>query len=334
MSQASNVKYATFVQRLTSIFIDTIILVIVQWIVGGVTGYLIGQSMAEDYAYGYVTIEEVTERATAWATIVGIAIAWLYFAMFESSEKQATPGKMAIGLMVTDLDGGRVGFWQATWRHFAKIISSLTLFIGYLAPLWTEKKQAFHDIISGCLVINGATNASQIKRVESAVTPNTLSNDEAFYLSATEEFSGPLRQAALWAKVLTLHDGDEERAKFAYIRERVAQMLAVNSNLVANKADLSVSRAPARIVHKDGRETSEFIGEKGETYMFTDAHAASAFASKHGVKLSPVKKNADEPAEKAADEMAHIPAPVDGLSLEERVARLDAALKAAAERKK
>lgn len=161
MTQISNVKYATFGQRFAAQLIDTILLVLLQWMIGGALGYFIGQSMADDYANGYVTIEEVTQKANAWALIVGIAVSWLYFSLFESSEKQATPGKMAVGLVVTDLSGNRLGFGQATGRHFSKIISSITLGIGYLAPLWTEKKQALHDAISGCLVIDGAPRASQ-----------------------------------------------------------------------------------------------------------------------------------------------------------------------------
>jgi len=71
----------------------------------------------------------------------------------ESSELQATLGKMALGICVTDKYGNRISFGRATGRHFAKIISSLTLGIGYLAAAFTEKKQALHDIIAGCLVL-------------------------------------------------------------------------------------------------------------------------------------------------------------------------------------
>src|SRR5438128_891036 len=45
---------------------------------------------------------------------------WLYHALLESSENQATFGKMAVGVYVTDLNGQRISFGQATLRHFAK----------------------------------------------------------------------------------------------------------------------------------------------------------------------------------------------------------------------
>ncbi len=79
--------------------------------------------------------------------------AWLYFAFFESSVKQATPGKMVLHLQVTDDHGRKLSFWRATGRHFAKIISAIILFIGYLMIGWTKKKQGLHDIIAKTLVI-------------------------------------------------------------------------------------------------------------------------------------------------------------------------------------
>lgn len=81
--------------------------------------------------------------------IVGI---WLYFALQESSERQATIGKRAMNIYVTDLQGRRLSFGQATGRHFSKIISSI-LAIGYIMVAFTEKKQGLHDMIAGTLVV-------------------------------------------------------------------------------------------------------------------------------------------------------------------------------------
>ena len=54
-------------------------------------------------------------------------ISWLYYALFESSAKQATPGKMALGLKVVDYNGSRISFMQATGRFFGKILSSIII---------------------------------------------------------------------------------------------------------------------------------------------------------------------------------------------------------------
>jgi uncharacterized RDD family membrane protein YckC len=87
----------------------------------------------------------------------------------ESSAKQATVGKMALGIIVTDLDGRRIGFGRATGRYFAKILSALTLGIGFLMAGFTERKQALHDMVASCLVIRGA--APSQARVTSTTAP-------------------------------------------------------------------------------------------------------------------------------------------------------------------
>jgi uncharacterized RDD family membrane protein YckC len=80
--------------------------------------------------------------------IVGV---WLYFALQESSERQATIGKRALNIYVTDLQGHRISFGQATGRHFSKILSGI-LCIGYIMVAFTEKKQGLHDMIASTLV--------------------------------------------------------------------------------------------------------------------------------------------------------------------------------------
>jgi uncharacterized RDD family membrane protein YckC len=82
---------------------------------------------------------------------------WIYYAWMESSSSQGTLGKMALGLIVTDLYGNRITFAHASGRFFAKIITGLIPFgIGYIMAGFTEKKQALHDMIAGCLVLRKA----------------------------------------------------------------------------------------------------------------------------------------------------------------------------------
>jgi len=85
---------------------------------------------------------------------VAVLLKWLYFAYLESGEKQATWGKQALGLYVTDGAANRISFGRASGRFFAKIISGLIPFwIGYIMAGFTERKQALHDMIAGCLVL-------------------------------------------------------------------------------------------------------------------------------------------------------------------------------------
>jgi len=82
-----------------------------------------------------------------------IVAQWLYFALCESSSWQATPGKMALNLCVTDTYGRRIGFGQATGRYFGKILSSFIFDIGFMMAGWTARKQALHDLVASCCVV-------------------------------------------------------------------------------------------------------------------------------------------------------------------------------------
>jgi uncharacterized RDD family membrane protein YckC len=76
----------------------------------------------------------------------------LAFALQESSEYQCTLGKRVLKIYVTDLEGRRISFGQATGRHFGKIVSAIILGIGYIMAGFTEKKQGLHDMMAGTLV--------------------------------------------------------------------------------------------------------------------------------------------------------------------------------------
>ena len=85
---------------------------------------------------------------------ISMLIQWLYHAYLESGEKQATWGKQALGLYVTDLMGNPTTFGRASGRFFAKIVTGMIpLGIGYIMAGFTERKQALHDMIASCLVL-------------------------------------------------------------------------------------------------------------------------------------------------------------------------------------
>ena len=104
------------------------------------------------FIYGMTT--GTAEGAEFIGNIIGVILGWLYSALFESSPQQATLGKMALGIKVTDLHGNPISFGKATGRHFGKIISGLILFIGFIMVAFTERKQGLHDMMAGCLVVN------------------------------------------------------------------------------------------------------------------------------------------------------------------------------------
>ena len=85
--------------------------------------------------------------------LLGLVVPWLYEALMLSGENQATLGKMALGVEVTDLDGQRLAFARATGRHFAKYLSVFVMGIGFVIAAFTPKKQALHDLIAGTVAV-------------------------------------------------------------------------------------------------------------------------------------------------------------------------------------
>ncbi len=77
----------------------------------------------------------------------------LYGPLMESSERQGTLGKLALGLCVTDEIGNRITFGRAVGRNLSKFLSGIVLGIGYIMAGFTPKKQAMHDMIAGTLVL-------------------------------------------------------------------------------------------------------------------------------------------------------------------------------------
>lgn len=55
-------------------------------------------------------------------------------------------------------------------------------------------------------------------------------NDEELYLEATNEAEADRKNPALWAKVMALSEGDQEKAKYQYIKLRVAQLIDERKN--------------------------------------------------------------------------------------------------------
>jgi uncharacterized RDD family membrane protein YckC/Tfp pilus assembly protein PilE len=159
-AQASELsrRYAGFWKRLTALILDNLVffaLFVLIWVVIDVVGGKFNKDLVD---------------------LVSIPLFWLYFAFMESSAKQATLGKMALGIKVVDLQGNRISFWRASGRSFAKIVSYITLLIGYLMAAFTQRKQALHDMMAGCLVVNKAVEPSELQQAGSASKMSTGAN--------------------------------------------------------------------------------------------------------------------------------------------------------------
>ncbi len=141
--------YAGFWRRLVAAIIDSLILGACGCIAGGVFGGVMGGVMG----VSGVRPEAIQGVAAFGGWVIGIVLNWLYFTLMEASSFQATLGKMAIGIKVTDLQGDRISYGRANARYWSKFLSTMIFLIGYIMAGFTEKKQALHDIIASCLVV-------------------------------------------------------------------------------------------------------------------------------------------------------------------------------------
>jgi uncharacterized RDD family membrane protein YckC len=143
------IRYGGFWIRVVAAIIDAILLGIVVFPILGILGLTIG------FAGSQVSMPEMgvhlVRGIVAWTLFMGAG--WLYEAVLESSSKQATVGKMALGLKVTDEYGRRISFARASARYFCKILSRMILLIGYIMVGFTQRKQGLHDMIAGTLVV-------------------------------------------------------------------------------------------------------------------------------------------------------------------------------------
>lgn len=92
----------------------------------------------------------------AGAEIIFLVLSILYWALMQSSARQATIGKALCGLKVGGPDGERLSVPRALGREAAKIISSLTLLIGFIIAAFTRNKQALHDFVASTYVVRAS----------------------------------------------------------------------------------------------------------------------------------------------------------------------------------
>lgn len=131
-----NLQYAGFWIRVAAYLIDGVLL----WIVNVVLSFLYVGSYN---IYGAETLLNIA------SLIIGV----LYFTLMESSERQATLGKMAVGIKVGDQHGNRISFANALGRYVAKVILMIvTLTVSLMWVGWDDRKQGLHDKLADTYV--------------------------------------------------------------------------------------------------------------------------------------------------------------------------------------
>jgi uncharacterized RDD family membrane protein YckC len=165
--------YAGFWQRFGAWIIDLIILtipsMIAAYMLGGVEAYTHFITQFQSNADMTTALHDYVQ-ATESSTVASIVITYIYYTLFEASKWQATPGKLALRLRVTDMDGQRISLVRSAGRNVVRLLSlvfGLIPVICYLAIAWSQRKQGLHDMMAGTLVLNGSVQTLPPQRPQS-----------------------------------------------------------------------------------------------------------------------------------------------------------------------
>lgn len=148
-------QYGGFWIRLGALIIDYLILGFLQFVVIAPILSAMGlAASAETFdPENSASAMNAMMGAMGLIQVISLVIGFLYFVLMESSSKQATLGKLALGLIVVDQNGAPLSFGKAALRFVGKMVSGIILCIGYIMAAFTPRKQALHDMIAGTYVI-------------------------------------------------------------------------------------------------------------------------------------------------------------------------------------
>jgi uncharacterized RDD family membrane protein YckC len=148
-AQVGQYQYAGFWIRVVASLIDSIIVGVVNTIIRlGVLGSVAGVT---DFSSDPASIFAAA-GAVGMLALIGMVLASCYEGIFVA-QMGATPGKMALGMKVVRPDGSRVDLGRAFGRYFAKLLSMLILFIGYIMVAFDSEKRGLHDMICDTRVV-------------------------------------------------------------------------------------------------------------------------------------------------------------------------------------
>ena len=150
---SNEVVYAGFWKRYAALFIDSFIVGIAYYAVI-ILMVLVGAGAA---GFSGGSPDTMGMGLAAMLVLVYVSypvISGLYYVGFESSSLQATLGKMAVGIKVTDADGRRLSRGNALGRWASHLLCYFTLYIGYIMAAFTERKRGLHDMVAGSLVVD------------------------------------------------------------------------------------------------------------------------------------------------------------------------------------
>ncbi len=152
---APALRHPGLIRRTIAFGLDLVVLVplsmvVLPWLFGHLDGYLLQLPVYD--AEGKVLARTLADLALLHdlATLFFPA-AW--FTFFESRFWQASPGKLFVGISVTDTEGRACGLVRVFVRNLGKYLTIASLGLGMLPALVGPRSRALHDLLSGTMPI-------------------------------------------------------------------------------------------------------------------------------------------------------------------------------------
>jgi len=180
----------------------------------------------------------IVRGADFWGVVLPVIglgacmLTWFYFTLMESSRHQATLGKQFFGIVVTDLEGKGISFWRASARLLAPSLLSIPFwaglhsqlragrwcwpllgvllllpFVGLMTMLFTRRKQAFHDWLTGCVVLRRIPDTGRLHNLAAWRVALAIAGITALSSAATLTRSSYMRGAATGERAFLIWAG-------------------------------------------------------------------------------------------------------------------------------
>ena len=154
MEAQSKYIYAGFWRRVPALVLDLLLVSLFMMLIDAL--HLAYAGVPFDVAFKLESASNAFSlhyNPTRFGVWTGLLASLTYFVTFESSRLRATPGKIAMRLIVVDKTGGRLSMVQAFGRTLGKVPSAGIFWIGFMMAGWTARKQALHDLMARSVVL-------------------------------------------------------------------------------------------------------------------------------------------------------------------------------------
>lgn len=140
--EQKKVEYAGFWIRTLATIIDSVLIMLITF-----------PPLVYIYGWAYFDVEQTGFIAGSADFLISWVLPSIAVILFWI-KKQATPGKMVVGVKVVDaITGNTISVGQAIGRYLAYFVSLLPLGLGFIWIAFDNKKQGWHDKLAGTVVV-------------------------------------------------------------------------------------------------------------------------------------------------------------------------------------